>query len=260
MARSPDVQFKGTKGGLLVRFDEGEDFDKLKERLAERLDAAQKFFHGSAVTIDIGNRILTTKQLLELEALFASRYGVRVLQVVNGGLDQPFSFDDIPSSDINTNQTIDHPSLAPKMARAKEEKENSIPPANPLGALIRNFSGDTLLIKRTVRSGQRISYNGNVVILGDVNPGAEVIATGDILVMGNLRGIVHAGAKGDNQASVVAFRLWPTQLRIGNIISRAPDGEHGQPGVPEIARVRDGEVVIDPFPGLGSLEEFLSQR
>jgi septum site-determining protein MinC len=78
--------------------------------------------------------------------------------------------------------------------------------------------------------------------------------------MGNLRGIVHAGAKGDTDASVVAFRLWATQLRIGNVIGRAPDGGHGQPGVPEIARVRDGEVVIDPFPGLGSLEEFLLQK
>lgn len=258
MARSPDVQFKGTKGGLLVRFDEGEDFEKLKERLAERLDAAQKFFHGSAVTIDIGNRILTTKQLLELEALFASRYGVRVLQVVNGGLDQGSSLDELSSSD-NSNQQSDRPSIVREMAKEGDEGYKHTP-LNPLGTLMKNFSGDTLLIKRTVRSGQRISYNGNVVILGDVNPGAEVIATGDILVMGNLRGIVHAGAKGDNQASVVAFRLWPTQLRIGNIISRAPDGEHGQPGIPEIARVRDGEVVIDPFPGLGSLEEFLSQR
>ncbi len=85
VVRDGEIQFRGTKGGLLVRFEEGEDFERLKERLAEKLDTAQKFFHGSSVTIDVGNRVLTTAELLQLEALFTSRYGVRVLQVVNGG-------------------------------------------------------------------------------------------------------------------------------------------------------------------------------
>lgn len=104
----------------------------------------------------------------------------------------------------------------------------------------------TLLIRRTLRSGQRVRFHGNVVVLGDVNPGAEITAGGDIIVMGWLRGMAHAGAKGDERALVSAFRLNPTQLRIGTYIGRAPDqGEAVLPDVPEFAEVRDGHLVID---------------
>lgn len=104
----------------------------------------------------------------------------------------------------------------------------------------------TLLVRRTLRSGQRVRFNGNVVVLGDVNPGAEIRAGGDIVVMGWLRGLAHAGANGDDGAKVSAFRLDPTQLRIGPHIGRAPDhGEALMPDIPEIAEVRDGHLVID---------------
>jgi septum site-determining protein MinC len=104
----------------------------------------------------------------------------------------------------------------------------------------------TLLVRRTLRSGQRVRFDGNVVVLGDVNPGAEVRAAGDIVVMGWLRGLAHAGANGDDSAMVSAFRLNPTQLRIGPYIGRAPDrGEAVLPDVPEMAEVRDGRLIID---------------
>lgn len=106
---------------------------------------------------------------------------------------------------------------------------------------------NTILIERTIRSGQTISYNGNIVILGDVNPGAEVIAAGNVIVMGILRGVVHAGASGDGDAVVIAFRLRPTQLRIANHITRAPDGEEEFSHWPEVARIKDGVVTIEYF-------------
>lgn len=106
----------------------------------------------------------------------------------------------------------------------------------------------TLLVEGTLRSGQSVSFEGNVVILGDVNPGAQVTAGGNVIVMGVLRGMVHAGASGDEQAMIVAFRLRPTQLRIANHIARSPDGEVFNPNQPEIARIRDGSVVIEAFP------------
>lgn len=106
---------------------------------------------------------------------------------------------------------------------------------------------NTILIKRTVRSGQCIQYDGNIVVLGDVNPGSELIASGNIVVMGTLRGVVHAGATGNEEATVAAFRLQPTQLRIANHITRAPDGEYLPPDQPEIARIRDGVVVIEAY-------------
>lgn len=107
---------------------------------------------------------------------------------------------------------------------------------------------NTVLVQRTLRSGQSIYYDGNVVIVGDINPGGEVVATGNVVVMGYLRGVVHAGAGGNENAAVYAFRMRPTQLRIAGHITRAPDGDEVEPVVPEVARIKDGIVVIEAFP------------
>ncbi|WP_422444565.1 septum site-determining protein MinC [Thermoanaerobacterium sp. DL9XJH110] len=104
-----------------------------------------------------------------------------------------------------------------------------------------------LLLKRTLRSGQKVTYKGTVVVLGDVNPGSEIVATGDILVMGALRGLAHAGARGDKSAIVAAFKLQPTQLRIADVISRPPEGKNEAPQFPEIARLKDKIIVIEPY-------------
>lgn len=106
---------------------------------------------------------------------------------------------------------------------------------------------NTILVQRTLRSGQIVRYDGNIVVLGDVNPGAEISATGNIIVMGALRGVVHAGAGGDENAIVLAFRLQPTQLRISNHITRPPDNEAIETDHPEMARIRDGVVTIEVF-------------
>ncbi len=110
---------------------------------------------------------------------------------------------------------------------------------------------DTILVQRTIRSGQAIHYVGNVVVLGDVNPGGEIIAGGNIVVLGSLRGIAHAGAQGNQLAIVAAFRLEPTQLRIANHITRAPDGENWHPQQPEVARIKNGVVVIEKLQSYG---------
>ena len=104
-----------------------------------------------------------------------------------------------------------------------------------------------LLIRTPLRSGQVIEHAGDVVILGDVNPGAEIVASGDIVVMGTLRGVAHAGATGSGEAVVAAFRLQPMQLRVGAVIGRAPDGQAPRPDVPEVARLRDGSLVIERY-------------
>ncbi|AZO94311.1 septum site-determining protein MinC [Halocella sp. SP3-1] len=105
---------------------------------------------------------------------------------------------------------------------------------------------DTILINRTIRSGQRIKYPANIVVIGDINPGAEVIAGGDILVIGKLRGVVHAGASGSMESQVIALKLQPTQLRIGTIISRSPDDKRFlQPVSPERAYIKDGIIIVE---------------
>ena len=81
----------------------------------------------------------------------------------------------------------------------------------------------TLYLRKTIRSGQSISSDGNIVVIGDVNPGAEIIAKGDITVWGILGGIAHAGSAGNNYAKIRALKLNPVQIRIGEVFARRPD-------------------------------------
>ena len=108
----------------------------------------------------------------------------------------------------------------------------------------------TLYIHRTLRSGQSISSDGNIVIIGDVNPGAEIIAKGDITVWGILGGIAHAGSDGSNYAKIRALKMNAIQIRIGKIVARRPDTvnmpyiQRTEFYVPEEARVYKNRIVI----------------
>lgn len=93
----------------------------------------------------------------------------------------------------------------------------SIPSQSPQTPL-----AEPLYLKTTVRSGIEIRHPGTVIVQGDINPGGKVIADGDILVWGYLRGIAHAGALGNQESLIMALRMEPTQLRIGDAIARSP--------------------------------------
>ncbi len=102
-----------------------------------------------------------------------------------------------------------------------------------------------LFLHRTLRSGQVLRHPGHVIVLGDVNPGAEIVAGGNILVWGHLRGVVHAGAGGDESANVCALDLAPTQLRIAGRIAVSPKRRgHVRP---EMAFLREGQLVAQPW-------------
>lgn len=113
------------------------------------------------------------------------------------------------------------------------------------------------IYRGNLRSGQSIRHAGAVVILGDVNPGAQVISGGDVLVWGRLRGTVHAGAMGDSRAIVAALDFEPVQMRIARHIAMTPKGASNNPGYwfwkressgkPEVARVIDNQIIVDPW-------------
>ncbi|MBV9438879.1 MAG: hypothetical protein JOZ24_02690 [Candidatus Eremiobacteraeota bacterium] len=103
----------------------------------------------------------------------------------------------------------------------------------------------TLYHRGTLRGGQALHNLGHVVLVGDVNPGAELIASGDIVVFGALRGVAHAGAQGDRAASVVALELAPTQLRIATAI--ASGASNGKPRGPEHASIAGDRIVVVPL-------------
>ena len=108
----------------------------------------------------------------------------------------------------------------------------------------------TKYIKQTIRSGQVINFEGNVVIIGDCHPGSEITAFGDITVWGILSGIAHAGAGGNQKARVRALKMNAIQLRIANCYSRRPDSlntvfvEKTNSFTPEEARIINGEIVV----------------
>jgi septum site-determining protein MinC len=107
-----------------------------------------------------------------------------------------------------------------------------------------------LFLRRTLRSGQSIQHDGDVCIIGDVNPGAEVLAGGDVVVWGSLRGLVHAGAGGNTEAVICALQLAPTQLRIADTRSRGPEPGSAAAGQsPEMARSVEGRIVVEPWTG-----------
>ncbi len=109
----------------------------------------------------------------------------------------------------------------------------------------------TLYIKKTIRSGQSITSDGNLVIIGDVNPGAEIIAKGDITVWGVLGGIAHAGREGNTQARIRALKMNAIQLRIADIFARRPDGvntpfvQKTSEFVPEEAKIFRKNIIIN---------------
>jgi septum site-determining protein MinC len=96
-----------------------------------------------------------------------------------------------------------------------------------------------------LRSGEHLQVEGSVLLLGDVNPGAQISAVRHVLVWGRLRGVAHAGRGGDDQATIVALQMRPLQLRIANAVARGPD-EVPIAGLCEAARLVNGEICIDP--------------
>ncbi|RTR20292.1 septum site-determining protein MinC [Deinococcus radiophilus] len=133
--------------------------------------------------------------------------------------------------------------LTEEAARAREESP----------ATASDDPNRTVILPHSLRSGFRREFGGSVVILGDVNPGVEVVAGGDIIVMGALRGVAHAGAYGNTSAIVWARPIASAQIRIADALARSPEGSSLStmrrlegPAEAELARIQDERIVISP--------------
>lgn len=116
-------------------------------------------------------------------------------------------------------------------------------------AKLENKKKSSLYLRQTLRAGQAITHNGDLIIVGDVNAGAEIIAEGDITVWGSLRGIAHAGSTGNTKAEIRALRLIPIQIRIADAIARSPDRDNRSQAQDsqfsaETARLVNGKIRI----------------
>lgn len=222
------VSFKGTREGLAITLGEGAWDEVLAELSVQlRRPGAQSFFQGARVLLETGARALTVTQIEELISLLAQHH--MTLTSISGTAGTQDAF-----AQARATTSLPPESLQP-------------PPVPPAPSTEQTYA---LLIQRTLRSGQICQYAGTIVVIGDVNPGAQVVAEGDVIVWGKLRGVVHAGAAGNLNAIVGALILAPTQLRIGSLIARAPDtAQRRAHAFPEIARVRDEQIVVEPWLG-----------
>ena len=134
-------------------------------------------------------------------------------------------------------------SLNPETANLKAELERN--PEFGRGV-------QALLVKSTCRSGEVIRYPGDVIVLADVNPGAKIIAGGDIIVLGNLRGLAYAGAPADRRAAIIALKLDAHRLQIGSYLGTVPKSRsrtRASRNNPQIAYVRRRSIYVEAYAG-----------
>jgi len=224
------IAIKGTRNGLLLTLEPETPFVELLHALAERLAEAPGFFRGAALALDTSHRTLQVSERTQLEDLLA-QYHMSVVsmeQVAAVQLEQVAAIQ--RESEIKPLSSMSMGINSDNVQVQRDPRE----------------SDDTLFLRRTVRSGQAIHHSSNVVVLGDVNPGAEIVAGGDIIVWGVLRGMVHAGYPDNQQALVCSLHMAPVQLRIAHLLSRPPEGSDVQPQ-PEVAAIKQGQIVVEAW-------------
>lgn len=220
---SNSVVLKLYKDGMVVFVNEDMPFEQLKAAVVEKFIKSKEFFRGIAPCVGFKGVQLDERQCGELIRAISDALGSEVT---------------LWNNPDTMEQTTEE-----KIKNAAENADAAI--SNALKIDIDNEF--TKFCKKTLRSGQLLESDGHIVILGDVNPGAEVVAAGNIFVMGTVKGTVHAGAKGNREVVVAALNLSPTQLRIADIITRSPDGYRNTELTPEIAYIKDDRIIIEDF-------------
>lgn len=190
------IQIKGLRDGLLITLGSGE-WKGLELALLQQIEAQQSFFQGARIALDVGSQALRVNELSALRDRL-SEQGVTLWAVL--------------SESPATEKTAQLLGMATRISKPRPQEERTY-----LADDARENAA--LFIGKTLRSGTRIEFPGHVIVFGDVNPGAEIVAEGNVFVWGRVRGMIHAGSKGDTQAVIGALDLSPTQLRIADQVS-----------------------------------------
>lgn len=126
-------------------------------------------------------------------------------------------------------------------------------------SLIQTSVSKTQIIQKRIRSGQKIECDGDIILLGDLAPGAEIEAKGNVFVLGNAQGLVHAGANGDKKAVIVALQMNVSFLKIADEIAKSPEDSSGL--FPEIAYIDEtGNFIVEEIKNSESYNKYLSQK
>lgn len=192
----PGTRFpiKGFKEGLLIKLGEG-NWKDVQTDLMEQIEERMDFFRGAKIAIDVGERIVRAAEMGVMRDILSDR-GVNLFAVIS----KSSVTDSVAESlGLSTHKTI------------FREKDSTV----------RNILADgenAILIRKTLRSGASVKYPGHILVEGDVNPGAEILAGGSIYIWGKLRGSAHAGIDGSEKEVICALELNPAQLRIANTV------------------------------------------
>jgi septum site-determining protein MinC len=215
------VSIKGGKDGVRMQLDEAAEWPLVLDALRSHLDQGGSFFAGARLLVDVGDRSLSEQQLADVLSLM-QQHGL-----------QPEALAATARESRNAARAAGlHARVAqPVLSAAPEAAQHS----------------EATLLIRTVRSGQVVRHPGHITLIGDVNAGAEVIAGGSVIVWGRLRGLVHAGAMGNDDTVICALELRPTQLRIASCIARTPEDSKKQASVPEVARIDSGHIIVEAW-------------
>ncbi len=179
------VKIKGDNNKIVLFLDEKQPFEKVSNALFSILQEAMPVLTSNTIIINLGKREGLNPYLDNI---------IRKFKSLNINLEKIIIETGTNSSDIY-----------------------------PIQDLSKRVDSSVTILRKTVRSGQKVSNEGDVIVFGDVNPGGEVSATGNITVLGDIRGVVHAGVKGNTSSYVVAYNLKPLQIRIGPYMIRGED-------------------------------------
>jgi septum site-determining protein MinC len=222
------IRIKGMRDGLLVSLPDA-DWEDQRAALLTQIDGQQAFFHGARLALEVGAQVIKVNEMVELRDQLSER-NVSLWAVIS----------ESPATE-KTSQLL---GLATRVSKPRPEEIKNID-AGPVP------EESALFINRTLRSGTRIEFAGTAVVLGDVNPGAELVVHGNVIIWGRLRGAVHAGCAGNDSAVVCALELSPMRLEIAGHVLELPASR--EIGKPEVALMRDGNLVLEAWStgGLG---------
>ena len=250
------VQVSGRGINVDFTIDDSSPFDEVARGLRQYLVDNRDLWSSGTITVNAGRWVLSRDQLSQIKQVIETESGLTISRFW-------CSPDHLEGAKYETNG-----SLTDSAAPAKQTSDPSKPgradklvaallsprklKAPKSGGSRKGLPTEALFIKATFRSGESVNYPGDVVVLADVNPGAEIVADGDIVVFGNLRGMAHAGAAGDTKAAIIALDLGSPRIQIGPYTGLAPavgSGTKSKGVVPKIAYVRRRSIYVAPYAG-----------
>lgn len=230
------VLLKGNNYGLSITLDQSMEFQELLVAVEEKFFAAAGFFNSKKqIALKIEGRTLSSEEISQLLSSISKVSSLSIAYVVEDNEVLETQFKQL---------SMQHESPPPKRPKTEEEHEDE-----NLGKFY----------KGTLRSGQKVTSDSSIVVIGDVNPGATVEAKGNVVVLGRIKGYVFAGSGGNSEAFIVALDMDPIQIRIGTKIARSSDEKEVKKkgfrkkkkeqysDEAKIAFVEDGNIYIEPI-------------